>query len=231
MGILTRICKKIINEPIHESVSYGTISYAQEGEDIIVKRILNAVKQGFYVDIGAHHPFRFSNTYLFYKNGWTGINIDPIPGTKVQFDKYRPNDINIECAVSDKKETLNYFNFQEKALNTFSESLAKQYIDANWKLEEQIPIVTYPLKDILARYMPEQKKIHFMSIDVEGFEMNVLTSNDWTKYKPELLLIEILDCPVEEIKTNEITIYLQQQGYRVFAKTFNTVFFKLIASN
>lgn len=228
MGILRRIRNKLVPVPIPESSRYMAVSYAQEGEDVIVRRMLNAIKKGFYVDIGAHHPFRFSNTYLFYTSGWRGINIDPIPGIKAQFDKYRPNDINIECAVNNEKGVLNYYNFQEKALNTFSEPLAQQYLDAKWKLEEIIPIQTVPLKEILDTHLPPSTKIDFMTIDVEGFEMNVLTSNDWTIYKPGILLIEILDCSIENISTNDIVIYLQKKGYTVFAKTFNTVFFKLM---
>jgi FkbM family methyltransferase len=228
MGILKRIRTKLNPLPPSESCEYVTLSYAQEGEDIMLKRMLNTVQNGFYVDIGAHHPFRFSNTYLFYTHGWRGINIDPIPGIKGRFDQYRPKDINLECAVNNKKEFLNYYNFQEKALNTFSEPLAKQYLDAKWKLEEVIPIMTVSLKEILDTHLPSSTKIDFMTIDVEGFEMNVLTSNDWTKYKPDILLIEILDCSIENIATNDIVIYLQTKGYVVFAKTLNTVFFKLM---
>ena len=133
----------------------------------------------------------------------------------------------MELAISNQKEVLNYFNFKEKALNTFSESLAQQYIDAKWQLENVLPIQTLPLKEILDIYVPASTRINFMTIDVEGFEMNVLTSNDWTKYKPDLLLIEILDCSFDAIHSNEICIYLEKFGYTVFAKTFNTFFFKV----
>lgn len=74
-------------------------SYSQEGEDMILSRIFGDKKNGFYVDVGAHHPFRFSNTYLFYKRGWLGINIDAMPGSMRLFDRFRKNDINIESAI------------------------------------------------------------------------------------------------------------------------------------
>lgn len=74
-------------------------SYSQEGEDMILHRIFERQCKGFYVDIGAHHPFRFSNTYLFYKRGWSGINIDAMPGSMNIFNKFRNRDINLEYGI------------------------------------------------------------------------------------------------------------------------------------
>ena len=78
---------------------FATKSYSQEGEDLLLRRIFEHQKIGFYVDVGAHHPFRFSNTYLLYKRGWRGINIDAMPGSMRLFRKFRPRDTNIECGV------------------------------------------------------------------------------------------------------------------------------------
>ena len=101
---------------------YSTLSYSQEGEDLILKRLFDGQKKGLYVDVGAHHPKRFSNTYLFYKMGWRGINIDAMPGSMEKFKEVRPEDINIEAAISDKDELLTYYIFNESALNTFSKA-------------------------------------------------------------------------------------------------------------
>lgn len=79
---------------------FATKCYSQEGEDLLLSRILGDKKDGFYVDVGAHHPFRFSNTYLLYKQGWRGINIDAMPGSMKLFNRFRPRDINIECGVA-----------------------------------------------------------------------------------------------------------------------------------
>lgn len=215
------------NPDIHQLDIYVNRSYSQEGEDLLLLRFFEKQKTGFYVDIGAHHPIRFSNTYLFYQKGWHGINIDPIPCSEQLFDKFRPNDINIEYGVSSKKVKLKYYNFKEKALNTFSETLAQQYIQDSWELENTIDIITIPLKDIFDQHLTPSKKIDFMSVDVEGFEMEVLTSNDWSRYKPEILLIEILNCPMEEISKNKIALFLKDLGYVSVAKTFNTFFFRL----
>jgi len=69
---------------------YALKSYSQEGEDMILRRIFEDNETGFYVDVGAHHPARFSNTNYFYKRGWRGLNIDAMPGSMSKFKKYRP---------------------------------------------------------------------------------------------------------------------------------------------
>lgn len=98
---------------------YGRNSYSQEGEDLILNRLFANKDKGFYIDIGAHHPYRFSNTYLFYLNGWTGINIDAMPGSMTPFKSKRPKDINLEVPILDKEGIMTYYQFNEPALNGF----------------------------------------------------------------------------------------------------------------
>jgi hypothetical protein len=75
---LRRSLRKLLG--YQEPEPYLNQSYSQEGEDMVLYRTFETVKEGFYVDVGAHHPDRFSNTYKFYKQGWRGINIDAMPG-------------------------------------------------------------------------------------------------------------------------------------------------------
>ena len=89
--------KKSVKKPQQR---FARRCYSQEGEDMILQRMFGQRREGFFVDVGAHHPFRYSNTYLFYKKGWRGINIDATPGSMREFEKYRPADINLEVAVS-----------------------------------------------------------------------------------------------------------------------------------
>src|SRR5690348_9855363 len=93
--------------------------YAQEGEDLVLRRFLNDVAQGFYVDVGAHHPRRFSNTHLFYRAGWSGINLEPNPEAQDLGAKCRPRDINLQMGVDEQSGVLKYHRFDEPALNTF----------------------------------------------------------------------------------------------------------------
>ena len=106
-------------------------SWSQEGEDLLLKRVFEGQSVGFYVDIGAHHPKRFSNTYLFYRMGWRGINIDAMPGSMSAFNKIRSRDINIEAGVGEKATQLDYYIFNDPALNGFSSQLS-EYREASY---------------------------------------------------------------------------------------------------
>ncbi|MFA7355121.1 MAG: SAM-dependent methyltransferase, partial [Sulfurimonadaceae bacterium] len=103
--MLKKLIKSLLPKSLKEKIvdvknnyfdGYALKSYSQEGEDMILRRLFEQQPNGFYVDVGAHHPKRFSNTYFFYKKGWRGINIDAMPNSMELFNKIRPRDINIE---------------------------------------------------------------------------------------------------------------------------------------
>ena len=203
-------------------------SYAQEGEDIVLQRFLAEVKKGFYVDVGAHHPKRFSNTYTYYKKGWRGINIEPRPGSKTLFDKIRPRDINLELPVNSVEEELTYYIFNEPALNGFSKEDSQMRDGVGeYKIIDKIKIKTRTLKNILDQYLSEGQHIDFLSVDVEGLDMEVLRSNDWSKYKPDIILVEDKNFDFTEPMKSMVFSFLIIQGYTVVAKTFNTLVFKI----
>jgi len=101
-------------------------AFSQEGEDLILGRVFEGKSDGFYVDVGAHHPTLYSNTYYFYLRGWRGINIDAMPGSMTAFKAGRPRDINLEIAVAENPGKLTYHIFNYPALNTFDPALAKE---------------------------------------------------------------------------------------------------------
>lgn len=206
---------------------YYTKSYSQEGEDLILRRLFGGQKSGFYVDVGAHHPKRFSNTYLFYLAGWNGINIDAMPGSMKIFNKIRPRDINIEKPVSEKKEVLTYYAFNDPALNGFSKKLSDERKNNknDYHVVFEKDIETSTLTKILSTNLPKDQKIDFLSIDVEGLDFMVLKSNDFNIFKPKVILIEILGSTLNDIEDNEITNFLKDQEYQVYAKAINTVIF------
>jgi FkbM family methyltransferase len=208
--------------------TYYQKSWSQEGEDLILSRYFeNKKTTGFFVDVGAHHPLRFSNTYKFYKRGWHGINIDAMLGSMDLFNSLRPRDINIEKAVSDSKQILTYYAFNEPALNGFSKELTKHRDgQANNKIIFTKDIETSTLEEILDEYMPKDQNIDFLSVDVEGLDFAVLKSNNWIKYSPDLILIEICGSTLDELLNSEVTIFLKKFGYIMYAKCVNTVIFK-----
>jgi FkbM family methyltransferase len=206
------------------------LCYSHEGEDIILQLFLQNRPKGFFVDVGAHHPTRFSNTYLFYIKGWRGINIEAMPGSMTLFNKLRPEDINIEKPISDKAEPLTYYIFNEPALNTFSsEEAAKKDGLRDYKVKEKVELMTETLSNILDTYLSEGQEIDFLTVDVEGMDLKVIQSNNWEKYRPEYVLVEELESDLETVMS-ESPVYKFMRGvdYKLVARSYNTCFYSRI---
>lgn len=164
------------------------VSYAQYNEDIILLALLHDVEKGLYVDVGANYPTRDSVTKLFYDKGWRGINIEPIARLHALLEKERPEDTNLKCGVSNQKgkATLReYINIPGHS--TFDSEQKAQHDSSIEYKEYDTPLRT--LEDIFSTYIKE-KQIHFVKVDVEGFEYQVLDGNNWDKYRPEVLCVE-----------------------------------------
>ena len=205
---------------------YAMKSYSQEGEDMVLYRIFEKQESGFYVDIGAYHPKCFSNTYFFYKRGWRGINIEPNPEAIKLFKKYRVGDINLEMGISEQEGELTYFMFDEPALNSFDKNLTeKRVINTNYQIIAEKKIKVNRLDAILTDYIPKGINIDFMSIDVEGYDRNVLKSNNWELYRPKCLLVESLGSSLSSVFDCPMYRYLTDRDYELFAKTFNSLFY------
>lgn len=207
-------------------LGFASISFSQEGEDMILSKLFEEKEKGFFIDIGAHHPIRFSNTYKLYLNGWRGINIDAMPNSMNLFKKYRKEDINLEIPISKVSKTMPFYTYNEPALNTFSEELAKERGEA----KQIYNLETKTLSEVLDQYMPKNiQKIDFMSIDVEGLDFEVLESNDWAKYKPTVILIESLSTAknISDSLNSEVAHYLYAKNYSLYSKSDKTLFFML----
>ncbi|KVV15871.1 methyltransferase, FkbM family [Flavobacterium sp. TAB 87] len=237
-----RILKKVISYLIPSRIAvflsecvrpvysfFDVKSFSQEGEDLILERLFEGKNWGIYVDVGAHHPYRYSNTFKFYLKGWRGVNIDAMPGSMDLFNKWRPRDFNIEAAISEEKEILCFYIFNDLALNTFDETVVKLYDnDKYFRVIEKKEIETKKLSDVLENSLRNSEQIDFMSIDVEGLDLDVLHSNDWQRFKPLVILIEILNvASIIDVQDHEIYIYLTSKGYKLFSRTVNTFIFKL----
>jgi FkbM family methyltransferase len=206
----------------------ATKSYSQEGEDMILKRIFEGQKNGFYVDVGAHHPRRFSNTYYFYKQGWSGINIEPNPNALDLFNADRPRDLNLRLGISSEKSVIKYYYYDEPAVNTFDKStVEKRFADKRYPynliLVEDVAVDR--LDNILKKYLPVGINISFLTIDVEGLDMEVLRSNDWQLFRPKYVLAELLNTSLEEALKSKLVMFMLHKKYALYAKTKNTLIF------
>jgi FkbM family methyltransferase len=202
-------------------------SWAQEGEDLVLRRFFEGQKRGFYVDIGAHHPHRFSNTFFFYKRGWRGINIDAMPGSMGIFNEQRPEDINLELAISDQPR-MTYFMFNDPALNGLCAEVAERRDGKRGNyIVKRLPVRTSTLAQIFDQHVTAGTTIDFLTIDVEGHDLGVLKSNDWSMHRPRMILAEDLEkLPLDELGNSKLVQYLRGVGYCPCARTFNTLFFE-----
>jgi FkbM family methyltransferase len=206
--------------------SYKHVFYSQEGEDIMLREFLASKKDGFYVDIGAHHPARFSNTQYYYDMGWNGINIDPAPGTKILFDDKRPRDINLEIGISSTAGELPFYVFNDSALNTSDKELAREYAShPGLNIEAETKIRVDTLENVLNQHA-SGRHIDFLSVDAENHEIEILQSNNWDKYRPDYIIIEVLDFDINRLQNHEVNKFLVTKGYQLFAKTLRTCFYK-----
>ena len=163
-------------------------SFAQAGEDLVLRRIFLGVEKGFYVDVGAYHPYKLSNTYLFYLNGWRGINIEPRPDSRQLFDKVRPGDINLEVGIGEASGMSDYYQFNEDTLNQFA--FTDSTITNPPQSNQVVRIQVEPLAKIFEHHIGKNGSIDFITIDTEGAEYYVLKSNNWVDFSIKVILVE-----------------------------------------
>lgn len=180
--------------------------------------IYEVKNEGFYVDIGAFSPVLISNTYWFYQHGWRGINVEPFPEVIEKFNHLRPRDINVSCAIGSKDEWQKYYSWGNSNLNTFSLKKVEEYI-SNGKVKEQpiiIDIEMIRLETLLDKNLPDGQSIDFISVDVEGMDLEVLSSNNWIKYRPKLVVAELDDVSIDTVTQSPLYRFMLEKGYKLF---------------
>jgi FkbM family methyltransferase len=207
------------------------MSYAQEGEDMLLRLLLDGQAEGFYVDIGAHHPRRFSNTCYFYAQGWRGLNVDADPDAIAAFERERPDDVNVLVGVGAEAGEFEFTQYFESALNTFdAEQVAYLAREApHYEVSQVTHARVERLDTILDAHLEPRQQIDFMSVDVEGRDLEVLQSNDWRRFRPRYVLAEI-PVPPALIERHRTYAFMVAQGYECVAKTPRTGAFKEVGS-
>ena len=193
------------------------VAYSHWGVDLIITKLLNSKNKGIYIDVGCHHPFLNNHSYLLYKSGWEGINIDIDYNSIDMFNFFRKSDVNIQTAVTDHKGEVDLFFYHNRAAkNTISKEFGS---DA----KEQKKINSDTLNNIIENSKFKNSKIDFVSIDVEGNEINVLNGFNLKKYKPKLILLEFIlpnkkefyEKDINEITNSEIYKFLIKNEYKL----------------
>ena len=188
------------------------ISYAQNFEDVMLWRALKEIKNGFYLDIGAAWPEVDSVTKAFYEKGWHGINVEPNPEFIRMLNDDRVRDVNLKCAVSDHCGELAMNFITKTGLSTLVDSIAKMHVEMGFKAEKQSVSVT-TLIDLWEDHISSDQEVHFLKIDVEGAEGEVLRGNNWQKNRPWIVVVEATVPLLQEENYEEWEMILCENNY------------------
>ena len=189
--------------------------FAEFAEDVMVNRIFKNHKKGIYIDIGAYHPYKGSLTYMLFKKGWRGMNVDLSRTSIDLFNIARPKDLNICCAISNKTEKKTYY---ENSPVNQQNSLIKQNDQ-----QKEIEIEAYRLADLLTSKNFENPD--YLNIDTEGNEMDVLEGIDFNKVKPKLVTIEENDfSKISNFKSQKAS-FMNDRNYALINTIGVTMFF------
>jgi FkbM family methyltransferase len=188
------------------------ISYAQNSEDVLLWRALGHVKEGFYIDVGANDPVEHSVTKAFYDAGWSGISIEPLPSYQQAFLEQRQRDVNLAVAAGAAEGELTLYDVPAvRGWASPERAVAEAHQAEGYQLAElKVPVRT--LSSVCAEYV--KGEIHFLKIDVEGFEGEVLRGMDFARWRPWVLVIEAT-LPNSHVTNHETWEYMVLgQGYR-----------------
>lgn len=163
-----------------------SFSHTADMEDVILYQVFHDIDDVFYIDVGANDPDISSVTRLFYTGGGHGINIEPIPEMVALYKSERPRDITLCVGAGKKRETKTLY-LQGMASGEVSTTLESNRISQNVKT---LDIDIVPLKDICDKYLDAKQEIHFLKVDVEGAEKEVLEGADLESYRPWCIVME-----------------------------------------
>lgn len=220
--------RRIFNRVKYNVSDNRRISYSQSGEDLIIEQVFMVLgtKQVTYLDLGANHPTRFSNTYLFYRKGGRGVCVEPDPILQPLFRKWRKRDTLLTCGVGPEQGVAEFYIMTTNTLNTFSKEEAERYQGyGRQRIEKIIRLPLLPVNEILQENFVACP--NFVSLDVEGLDLQILKSIDFRRWRPEVFCIETLTYTENrtERKLDEIIEFMKDQNYMVYGDTYiNTIF-------
>jgi FkbM family methyltransferase len=186
------------------------------GEDRIVAQLLQNISNGFYIDIGAHHPLFESNTFALYKNGWRGINIDLSDVSIKLFKIFRSRDVNICAAISNYTGNCTLYEFDKiSCINTVDENFAKLLAERTGANYISKSISVFTVESILKNLQNKINRVDYLNIDCEGADLLVLLGFPFDKFRPAVITIESHINFFSSLSSNEVHNYLLSIGYEL----------------
>ena len=202
---------------------YRKYSYAISNVDLIIDRIFSKIKKGIYLDVGCNHPIKYNNTYLLYKRGWNGINIDSDSKSINAFNAFRKDDFNVKGLISSSNKKIDYYFYHDRsALNTVDKKLVKS---RKTKPQKIIKLATLPLDEVIKNSPYRNKKINLLSIDIENHEYEALKNFQFKKYKIDMIVTECLNIGTKKLETQNQTLkfILNSKIYKLLKKNDYTL--------
>jgi FkbM family methyltransferase len=200
-------------------------SYSLEGEDLILASLLRDVREGTYIDAGANHPTRVSNTFRLYQMGWSGLAIDGNEAFAPLWAAARPNDRFVHTLLSDSVKDAEFLVFPDDTMSSMDVDTSKRYaarFDTNAVTVRKMKTTT--LATLQEQHLPAAE-IHLLSVDVEGEDLNVLKGAALDRMRAGVVVVETKNCSLYRPLDNEIVSYMTGLGYRLVAKTMLDAFF------
>lgn len=219
---------------INSAVSGNNVSFSQSGEDSIIKYIFSTlnmdIKNCTYLDLGANHAVHLSNTYGFYAQGARGVLLEANPELAEELTEKRPEDIVINKCLAEKSgEGLDFYIMNGDGLSTTDYQSAQNFIKENPNLEitKTVTVDSITINEIIQEYFPE-KAPDIMNIDIEGMELAVLKMTDFEKFRPLVIICEMIEYKnglTVGQKNQEILELMHKNDYEEFAFTgINSIF-------
>lgn len=203
-------------------------TFSQHGEDRFVLDYFGK-RPGFYVDVGANHPFRISNTYLLYLNGWRGITIEPMPDLSRKHRQYRPDDRHFNIGAGACEGRIKLYCLTPSVLTTLDEEVASGHLRSGRAVLSSSPHIRVSTISSVLQEAQFVEHIDFLNIDCEGYDLRVLQGVDWSRTKPTLICVETgqiggSDQTRQHTET-DICDFLTKVGYRVLTRRDVNTFF------
>jgi FkbM family methyltransferase len=186
-------------------------TFSQHGEDALIQSLFAGQASGLYVDIGASHPFRISNTFQLYRQGWHGVTVEPIPSLGRLHRRWRPRDTLLPIAIGPQAGALTFFEMLPSVLSTLDRATADRYCaEGKAEILKTYEIAVMTPMQLCTQHVGE-RTIDFLSMDIEGLDVRTLHAIDFKKVRPRLICIELND----DTETQTVADYLKTFNYAI----------------
>ena len=203
---------------------YYRKSWSQCGEDLILRYLFDLlhIARPSYIDIGAHHPWYYNNTYLFYRRGARGVNVEPDPSLHARLRSGRGRDTNLNIGIGSREDEMDFYVMSNRTLNTFSPVEARKYVAQHGlRIVETRRIRVQTFAQAVEAHLGRTPDL--VSLDVEGLELEILRSIDFEQHRPHVFCIETLSYNSGNgsgVKNADIHALMLEKEYMLYADTY-----------